>query len=268
MGRASDLSSEQQAVIKALSTAGKTQGEIARQVGCSQSAVSKCLQDKSSDRKKCGRKRVTSKRDDRQLERLVRSDRFQNCGEIAQRWNADGVPASRSTVYRRIKELGYANRIPRVKPLLNSKQRKKRLTWAKERLKWTVGQWSRVLFSDESKFCISFGNQGPRVWRKPNEADKPGCTKSSVKFPQSVMIWAGMSAAGVGPLCFLRTTVTAAVYQEVLEHFCFRQLSNYLGMPSLHSNMTWLLPIVLIPLRRGLLHVGYRSCLGQQTLRI
>ena len=28
-----------------------------------------------------------------------------------------------------------------------------------------------------------------------------------------------MSAAGVGPLCFLQTNVTAAVYQEVLEHF-------------------------------------------------
>ncbi len=31
--------------------------------------------------------------------------------------------------------------------------------------------WSKVLFSDESKFCISFGNQGPRVWRKSGEAE-------------------------------------------------------------------------------------------------
>ncbi len=43
--------------------------------------------------------------------------------------------------------------------------------------------------SDESKFCISFGNQGPRVWRKGGEAHIPSCLKSSVKFPQSVMIW-------------------------------------------------------------------------------
>ncbi len=26
---------------------------------------------------------------------------------------------------------------------------------------WTVAQWSKVLFSDESKFCISFGNKVP-----------------------------------------------------------------------------------------------------------
>ena len=75
-------------VMKALSTAGKTQGEISRQVGCSQCVVSKCLQGKSSGHKKCGRKRVTTKQDDRKLTKLVRSDRFQKCGKTAQQWNA------------------------------------------------------------------------------------------------------------------------------------------------------------------------------------
>ncbi len=28
-----------------------------------------------------------------------------------------------------------------------------------------------------------------------------------------------MSSSGVGPLCFLKTNVTAPVYQEILEHF-------------------------------------------------
>lgn len=84
---------------------------------------------------------------------------------------------------------------------------------------WTAAEWSKVMFSDESKFCISFGNQGPRVWRKRGEAHNPRCLRSSVKFPQSVMVWGAMSSAGVGPLCFLRSKVNAAVYQEVLEHF-------------------------------------------------
>ncbi len=53
-----------------------------------------------------------------------------------------------------------------TKPLLKQKHRQKHLTWAKEKKNWTVAQWSKVLFSDESKFCISFGNEGPRVWRK------------------------------------------------------------------------------------------------------
>ena len=123
MGRSSDLTSEQQIVIKVLSTAGKTQGKISRQVGCSQSADSKCLQGKSSGHKRCDRKRVVTKRDDWKLAKLVRLDRFQNCGEITQQWNADGVPASQSTTYRRTKDKNNLSQtaIPQVKPLLNFK---------------------------------------------------------------------------------------------------------------------------------------------------
>ncbi len=33
------------------------------------------------------------------------------------------------------------------------------------------------------------------------------------------MIWGAMSSAGVGQLCFLKTNVTAPVYQDILEHF-------------------------------------------------
>ncbi len=116
-----------------------------------------------------------------------------------------------------------------TKPLLNQRQRQKRLTWAVEKKNWTVAQWSKVLFSDESKFCISFGNQGPRVWRKSEEAQNPCCLKSIVKFPQSVMIWAAMSSAGVGPLCFLKSTVNAAIYQEIVEHFMLPSANKLYG---------------------------------------
>ncbi len=51
------------------------------------------------------------------------------------------------------------------------------------------------------------------------EAHSSSCLKFSVKFPQPVMIWGAMSSAGVGPLCFLKTNITALVYQEMLEHF-------------------------------------------------
>ncbi len=92
-----------------------------------------------------------------------------------------------------------------------------------------ITQWSKVLFSDESKFCISFGSQGPRVWRKSGEAQNPCCLKSSVKFPQSVMIWAAMSSAGVGPLYFQKSTVNAAIYQEILEHFMLPSADKLYG---------------------------------------
>ncbi len=79
-------------------------------------------------------------------------DSRSNLGELHKEWTDAGVKASRATTHRRVKEFGYSCR-------------QRRLTWAKEK-NWTVAQWSKVLFSDESTFCISFGNQGPRDWRK------------------------------------------------------------------------------------------------------
>ncbi len=40
------------------------------------------------------------------------------------------------------------------------------------------------------------------------------------------MIWAAMSSAGVGPLCFLKSKVNTAIYQEILEHFIFPSADN------------------------------------------
>ncbi len=50
-----------------------------------------------------------------------------------------------------------------------------------------------------------------------------------MKFPQSVMIWAAMSSAGVGPLCFLKSTVNTAIYQEILEHFMLPSADKLYG---------------------------------------
>ncbi len=160
---------------------------------------------KLSGRKKHGSKRCTTNLENRSLMRIVKQNRFKNLGELHKEWTEAGVKASRTTTHRRVKEFGYSCH-------------QRRLTWAKEEKNWTVAQWSKVLFSDESKFCISFGNQGPRVWRKGGEAHSPSCLKSSVKFPVCDDLGA-MSSAGVGPLCFLKTNVTAPVYQDILEHF-------------------------------------------------
>ncbi len=53
-----------------------------------------------------------------------------------------------------ILDMGYKCRIARLKPLLKQRHRQKHLTWAKEKNNWTVAQWSKVLFPDESKFSI------------------------------------------------------------------------------------------------------------------
>ncbi len=205
-GKTADLTVVQKTIIDTLHKEGKPQTLVPKEAGCSRSAVSKHVNRKLSGRKKCGWKRCTTNRENHSLMRIVKQNQFKHLGELYKEWTEAGVKASRATTHRRVKEFGYS-------------WHQRRLTWTKEKKNWTVARWSKVLFSDESKFCISFGNQGPRVWRKGGEAHSPSCLKSSVKFPQSVMIWGVMSSAGVGPLCFLKTNVTAHVYQEILEHF-------------------------------------------------
>ncbi len=86
-----------------------------------------------------------------------------------------------------------------TKPLLKQKHHQKHLTRAKEKNNWTVAQWSKVLFSDESQFCISFGNQSlEEEWRDTESMLlEVQCEVSTVSDGLGAM-----SSAGVGPLCF------------------------------------------------------------------
>ena len=119
MGKTADLTVVQKTIIDTLHKEGKPQKVIAKEVGCSQSAVSKHINRKLSGRAKCGRKRCTSSRDDRSLERIVRKRPFKSVGELHKDWTEAGVSASRATTHRQIGEMGFKCRIPLVKPLLN-----------------------------------------------------------------------------------------------------------------------------------------------------
>ena len=130
-------------------------------------------------------------------------------------------PVSRSTTYRRLRFHGFSSWIPCTKPLLSCKQKKKRLQFAQKYSKWMVEDWKQVIFSDESKFIMGYGNKGPRVWWQKYEWHKAACMKRPVKHPASVMVWGCVSSRGVGSLCFLspKTTVNTEVYIDLLDAY-------------------------------------------------
>ncbi len=133
MGKTADLTVVQKTTIDTLHKEGKTQKVIAKEAGCSQSSVSKHFNRETKGRKRCGRKKCTSNRDNRTLERIVKQNPFKNVGEIHKEWTAAGVSVSRTTTHRRMQDMGFSCRIPCVKPLLNNRQRQKRLAWAKDK---------------------------------------------------------------------------------------------------------------------------------------
>ncbi len=141
-----------------------------------------------------------------QLMRIVKQNRFKNLGELNKEWTEAGIKVWRVTTHRRVKEFGYS-------------WRERRLTWAKEKKNWTVAQWSKVLFSDKSKFCISFGN---KVLESGGRVEKliAQVAWSPVLSLHSLW-WFGVQChlLVLVHCVFLKTNVTAPVYQDILEHF-------------------------------------------------
>uniref|UniRef100_A0A670Z0V3 Mitochondrial carrier 1 n=1 Tax=Pseudonaja textilis TaxID=8673 RepID=A0A670Z0V3_PSETE len=70
-GKTANLTVVQKTIIDTFHKEGKPQKVIGKEIGCSQSAVSKHMNRKLCGREKCGRKRCTSSRDDCSLERIV-----------------------------------------------------------------------------------------------------------------------------------------------------------------------------------------------------
>ncbi len=97
MGKNADLTVAQKTIIDTLHKEGKPQTFIAKEAGSSQDAVSKHVNRKLSERKKCGRKRCTTNRENRSLMRIVKQNRFKNMGELQKEWTEAGVKASRAT---------------------------------------------------------------------------------------------------------------------------------------------------------------------------
>lgn len=122
---------------------GKTQKVIAKEAGCFQSAVCVVvhINGQLSGRKECGRKWCTSQRDDCSLEKMVRKGPFKSVGELHKEWTEAGVSASRQTIRRRMLDMGFKCRIPVVKPLFNSKQCQRHLSWPRVKKDWSVAQW-------------------------------------------------------------------------------------------------------------------------------
>lgn len=101
-------------------------------------------------------------------------------------------------MHRCLQETSCSFYIPNIRTVLKQRLRQKNHTRAREEKCCSVAEWPKVFFLDQSKLCISFEHQGPRVWSESEVAQYPRCLKSSVKLLQSVMIWGAVSPAGVG----------------------------------------------------------------------
>ena len=144
-------------------------------------------------------------------------DRFKNAKEIAsevqQRFFKE---ISARTIQRRLKQMGLMARTPAKKPLLNQRMKKARLNWAKNKENWGRSEWSRVIFSDESKFNLIGPDVCLKVRRRKGERYSQNCCVSTIKHSPYVMIWGCISKYKTESLIMLQGMVNAEKYKETI----------------------------------------------------
>jgi transposase len=172
-----------------------------------------------------GRKRITTKYDERIMKRMIDQNRFTTVIDLKNNLQESNINISRATVHRRIKELKFSSYKAKSKPLLTLKQRKKRLDWCRTHKQKDQHFWRKIFWSDESYFEIPIGKKG-KVWRRKNEEFIPKCTTKSVKHPGGVMVWGCMGYNGLAKLVIVKNKINSIVYQGILTEGLIPSISN------------------------------------------
>lgn len=199
--------------------------EVARMLGMSQSTIQRHLERFRAtggveDRHRSGRPRCTSRQDDRYLQlsalrnRTVTSSTLRN-----QLMNTANVNVSSRTVRRRLRESGLASRRPAIRIPLTPAHRRARVAWCRQHITWTRRQWGEILFTDESRFSMSFNDGRICVWRRPGERFRDATIQEVDRYGGgSIMVWGGISRHARTPLHVIHGTLTAQRYRnEILQ---------------------------------------------------
>ena len=158
--------------IQTLSDEGYSSRKIGEKLGIAYSTVNYTLKRFKSMKKhdtlpRSGRPKVTSSRIDKKIVSLVTSSDSTNASKVAEMLSELNIASiSPRTVQNRLNEAGLHGRAPIKKPLLTKKHIKARLEFGLKHQEWTVEDWKKVLFSDESKINRRGSDGKIWTWRK------------------------------------------------------------------------------------------------------
>ncbi|UYV83633.1 hypothetical protein LAZ67_23001798 [Cordylochernes scorpioides] len=158
---------------------------------------------------------VTSARVDRRILRQAVAAPQATCTAILQHVQ-DTLDHSIST--RTISRRLVANGLHSCRPLrrlpLTPPNRRQRLEWCRARSTWMT-EWHRVVFSDESRFCLSSDSRRVRVWRRRGERSNPAAIVERPTVRQGgIMVWGAIAYDSRSPLLRIRGTMTAQRYVD------------------------------------------------------
>ena len=180
--------------------AGMGLREVARLFQCNFRTISRLQRryaetGRLEDRARPGRPRVTTDRQDHYVRITHLRDRFYPASRSAAvTIGTHGRPVCPNTIRNRLREGRMFCRRPFMGPILTQRHRAHRLRWATQRRRWTFRQWGDVLFTDESRFCLSVPDGRRRVWRRRGERHARCCVREFDRWGGgSVMVWGGIT---------------------------------------------------------------------------
>ncbi|KFM70696.1 Transposable element Tc1 transposase, partial [Stegodyphus mimosarum] len=136
----------------------------------------------SSAKSQRGRKCVLSDRDRRSLRVIVTKNMKTTAEKGTAEMNAVlPNPVSTKTIRRELHKQGIAGSAAIVKPLISDANARNRKRWCLSHKAWTIEQWKRVIWSDESSFTLFPTSGRVYVWRTPSEAYNTDCLLPRVK---------------------------------------------------------------------------------------
>ncbi|XP_015177518.1 PREDICTED: transposable element Tc1 transposase [Polistes dominula] len=165
-----------------------------------------------------GRPRKTTNRVDRVIKRKAISDVKKNAAINARELREENLAdISQSTVSRRLTEVGLFRRVFVKIPLISKKNKKDRLEFAKRHQHWTIEDWKKVLFLDETKINV-FGNDGRRYVRRPKGTryDSRHQIHTVKHGKSSIILWGPFSWKGVSPIFKIEDTMDSIKYRDII----------------------------------------------------
>jgi len=147
--------------------------EIVAKVGCKSHTtilrLKKMYEEtgKTENKPGSGHPRKLNERDEHNIIRCLMTKECSNAVQLQKSLKTfDNIEVGTNTVHRALKRNGLVARVKWKKPLLSKKHREKHLKFAKRYKDWTVNDWNKIVWSDESKFQI-FGSDGREYyWKK------------------------------------------------------------------------------------------------------
>ncbi|KAK3562667.1 hypothetical protein QTP86_004084 [Hemibagrus guttatus] len=126
--------------------------------------------------------------------------------------------------------MGLHSRRPVSVPMLTLVHYQKHQQWEREHQNWTMKQWKKVAWSDESRFPLHHMDGRVHVHRLLGEHMAPGCTmRRRQAGGGSVMLWAMFCWETLGPAIHVDVTLTRTTYPSIFAEFTTNMLRKRQG---------------------------------------